>query len=130
MEIPKGVPLRNQGEPLPPDFPYKGQWIHKPRMFLYHPKVQHSLGAPEMTPVVDVDKPDWSFGINAKNLAWDLQVSIEEIFAHNSVRTLFLVTAFDVGPTFGATHAKRYVFQIGNRQTTITIEGGGPSGRA
>ena len=125
MEPPKGVPLRNQGEALPPDFPYEGQWIHKPRVFLFRPSAQQSLGGPEMTSVVND-----AFGINSMQLAFELRINSEEIFEHNRARTLHLVTAEDVPPTMGAAFAKRYVFQVRNRQAVITTEWGGPSGNA
>ena len=125
METLKGVPLRNQGEALPTDFTYEGQWIHKPRMFLYRPSAQRSLVGAEMTPVVND-----AFGINSMHLAFELGLNSEEIFEHNRAHTLYLVTADDVPPTMGAAFAKRYVFQIGDRQAVITTEWGGPSGNA
>ena len=126
----EGIDLAGQGNPLPTDFPYKGQWILEPRIFLYRPENQQSLGRPEMTPVVDPGSPNWSFGINSMQLAWQLHVGSEQIFAHNKAGTLLLVRVDDVPASAGATHAKRYIFQIGDRQAGITIEGGGPSGSA
>jgi len=78
MDPPKGAPVRGQGERLP-DFPYEAQWIHKPRMFLYRPPTQRSLGPLEMIPVVNADKPDWSFGINAMQSPWQLRVGSEDL---------------------------------------------------
>ena len=130
MDPIKGVPLRNQGEPLPPDFPYQGQWIHKPRMFLYRPTNQQSLGGAEITAVVNEGSAEYSFGINAAQLGLELHTDIEAIFKHNAANTLYLVTAEDVAPTMGANLAKRYIFQIGDRQGSMTMEWGGPSGNA
>ena len=31
------IELAGQGEPLPAEFPYRGEWMLKPRMFLYIP---------------------------------------------------------------------------------------------
>jgi hypothetical protein len=126
----KGISLSGQGKSLPPDFPYKGEWLLENRIFLYRPTAQHSLGAPEMTPIIGSGSPDWCFGINSMQLAWALQVGSEDIFAHNRAATLYLVRTDEVAPTRGATEAKRYIFQIGERQTAITIEAGGPSGTA
>jgi hypothetical protein len=126
----KGIPLAGQGKPLSADFPYKGEWILEGRIFLYRPAAQRSLGGPEMTPVVNEGKSNWCFGINSMQLAFALRVDSEKIFLHNRMGTLFLVGADDVGPTAGASHAKRYIFQIGDVQAPIIIEGGGPSGNA
>jgi hypothetical protein len=35
MSIP--LPFK-QGKPLPPDFPYEGQWLMENRIFIYRPK--------------------------------------------------------------------------------------------
>jgi hypothetical protein len=132
MDTLKGMPLKGQGKPLPPDFPYQGEWLLENRIFLYRPAAQTSLGggSPEMTPTLNEGTPDWCFGINSMQLAWTLRVGSEEIFKHNRAGTLFLVRTDDVPPTHGATHAKRYIFQIGDRQAPIIIEAGGLSGSA
>jgi len=130
MNEPKGLPLRGQGTPLPAGFPYEGQWILEGVMFLYRPSAQTSLGGPEMTPAVKYGESSWCFGLNSMQLAFSLRVGSEEIFEHNRNETLFLVRTDDVPPTHGATHAKRYIFQIGDVQAGMTIEAGAPGGNA
>jgi hypothetical protein len=126
------IRLPGQGRALPQGFPYKGEWLVERRIFLHLPENQQALGAatPEITPVHRFSESEWCFGINAMLLAWQLGVGSHEIFAHNRRGTLSLVGVDDPPPTAGATHARRYTFQIGERQTSITLEGGGPSGTA
>ena len=128
MTIPK--PLRGQGEPLPPNFGYDGQWILEGRIFLYRPAAQGVLGALETTAIVSGSGTDWSLGINSMHLAWQLRVGSEEIFEHNRLGTLLLIGFEDVAPSADAGFAKRFTFQIGDRQGDLTIEGGGPNGNA
>jgi hypothetical protein len=126
------IRLPGQGRALPRDFPYKGEWLAERRIFLYVPDAQHSLGAgiQEMTPVHQFNESEWCFGINAMVLAFQLHVGSHEIFAYNRRGTLLLVRVDEPLPTAGATHARRYTFQVDDRQTSITIEGGTPSGAA
>jgi hypothetical protein len=130
MDELKGIPLRGQGTPLPADFPYKGEWLLENRIFLYRPDAQRSLGGAEMTPILNEGTSHWCFGINSMQLGFALRVNSEDIFRHNREHTLFLVRTDDVPPTLGAGHAKRYIFQIGDVQAPLIIEGGGPSGNA
>ena len=130
-EKPKGLPLAGQGKPLPFDFPYKGQWLLEGRVFLYRPENQTSLGGPEMTVILNDNSDDWCLGFNSMQLAFALRVGSEQIFAHNSARTLFLVRTDDVPPPSpSGLKAKRYIFQIEDRQAPVTIELGIPGGRA
>lgn len=126
----RGIPLAGRGKPLPPEFPYKGQWLLENRMFLYRPTEQRSVGGPEMTTTLNEGRPNWCFGLNSMQLAFALRVGSEELFEHNRACTLFLVRTDDVPPIRGASQAKRYIFQIGDRQTVIIVEGVGPSGNA
>jgi hypothetical protein len=128
----KSIRLRGQGRALPKGFPYKGEWLVERRVFLYSPENKHRPGAEELeiTPVHQISESEWCFGINAVVLAWQLSIGSHEIFAHNRRGTLLLVGVDDPPPTAGATHARRYTFQIGERQTSITLEGGRPSGTA
>jgi len=45
------IPLNGQGNPLPPNFRYRGEWILEPRMFLYVPDQSQSTAsnAPRFT---------------------------------------------------------------------------------
>lgn len=126
MTTPK--PLRGQGKPLPPNFGYDDQWILEGRIFLYRPATQQILGGLDVTAIVDGSGSDWSLGINSMQLAWQLGVGSEEIFEHNRLGTLSLVGFEDVPPSVDASFAKRFTFQIGDRQGGLTVEGGGPNG--
>ena len=119
------IQLPGQGRPLPHGFPYKGEWLAERRIFLYVAENQRVVGtaAHEITPVHQLSASEWCFGIDATALAWQLGVGSHEIFAHNRRRTLFLVGVDDPPPTTEATHARRYIFQIGERQASITLEG-------
>lgn len=123
MSLVKRMPLVGQGEPLPREFPYVGQWILRDRIFLYRPKVPQSSGGPEMTLLLR-SEPQWCFGINSVQLAFALGVGSDKIFEHNRNGTLFLVRTDDVPPTRGAIAAKRYVFRIGVCQTEFVVKAG------
>ena len=32
-----GIPVTRQGNPLPAEFGYEGEWLHQPHLFLYRP---------------------------------------------------------------------------------------------
>jgi hypothetical protein len=124
MDSPTPFQLSGQGKPLPKDFPYKGEWLVERRIFLYRPENQYRTGIPEITPVHQLNESEWCFGINSITLSRNLGVGSHEIFAHNRRRTLLLVGVDDA-----AAHERHYTFQIGERQTSITIQGA-PDGSA
>jgi hypothetical protein len=119
-----------QGEPLPANFPYEGEWLLQNRIFLFRPTDRATVDTTEMTTILSYGKPDWCLGINVMQLAYGLGVTAEDVFSHNRKQTLFLVRTDDVPPTRGGTRAKRYIFQIGDRQEAIFIEDGLQAGRA
>jgi hypothetical protein len=55
------IPLKGQGNPLPPNFPYRGEWILEPRMFLYVPDQAQSTAsnAPRFTASLNDNSDDW-----------------------------------------------------------------------
>jgi hypothetical protein len=120
------ISLRGQGNPLPPHCPYKGEWLLENVMFLYQPKDQTALGdgLPEMTAGFRRGDGERCFGINSIQLASALGIDSEQVFEHNRAGTLFLESAFDVAPSHGSAHAKRYVFRIGDKSVGMTIEAG------
>lgn len=65
-------------------------------------------------------------GINAMTLALDLHTGSNKIFEHNKARTLLLIRVDDVAPVKGGGAAKRYIFQVGDAQAAVTVEGFGP----
>jgi hypothetical protein len=83
MISPTAFQLSGQGKPLPKDFPYKGEWLVEPRIFLYRPENPHDTGIPEITPVHQLSESEWCFGINSITLSRNFGVGSHEIFAHN-----------------------------------------------
>lgn len=123
------IPLLGQGKPLPSDFPFSGEWLLENQMFLYRPEVPQRSGESEI--VVLSDEPDNScFGFNSVALACQLGVGRQRIFRHNRKGSLYLVRTLIVPPQFGGNAAKAYIFQIGTRQCSITIERLVDGGRA
>jgi hypothetical protein len=115
--------LVGQGRPLPKDFPYKGEWLVERRIFLYRPDDAPASEETEKHPVHQLNETEWCFGINSITLSRVFGIGSHEILAYNRRRILFLVGVDDVRPTKGATGARRYTFQIDERQGSITIEG-------
>ena len=115
------LPLFGQGKPLPSDCPYTGEWLHENKLFLYQPTNQQTQIA-ELTAGFRRADGEWCLGFNAVTLASELGVGSEEIFAHNRNRTLILEGVGDVPPQMGGTAAKRYIFCIGDRHTSFTVE--------
>jgi hypothetical protein len=122
--------LSGQGRSLPKDFPYQGEWLVERRIFLYRPDDDPMSGTTEKHPVHQLTESEWCFGINSTTLSRMFGVGSHEIFTYNRRRTLLLVGVDDVTPAAGATGARRYTFQIDERQASITIEGGAPDGSA
>ena len=60
------IPLNGQGNPLPPNFPYRGEWILEPRMFLYVPDQAEATAsnAPRFTASLNDNGDDWCFGFD------------------------------------------------------------------
>lgn len=129
MSTLKGIPLEGQGEPLPLHFPYKGQWILEPRMFLYRPTYARAVPGTEMMPIFMGEDGKPVFGVSVTLLSALLLVSEDEVFAHNAARTLYLVTTVDIPDAAGGP-VKRYVFQIGPKQVPIDLRYEAPSGHA
>jgi hypothetical protein len=85
-----------QGNPLPEDFPYKGEWLLEPQLFLYRPDAQHMAGDRELTPVVSAGGQNWSHGINAVQLAFALRVGVDKLLECNRNGTLVFVRSDEV----------------------------------
>jgi len=120
----KGPRLVGQGKSLPANFPYEGEWILEPRIFLFRRNDQRSYGSPEITVTLNERGQNWCFGIDSTQLAQALKIESEAIFEHNRAGTLYIVRVDDVAPSPGATVAKQYIFQVGNNQAPMTIEEG------
>jgi hypothetical protein len=123
--------LSGQGKPLPPNCPYKGEWIMEGLLFLYRPTNVTSLGGAgtELTPEFQLDGRR-CIGFNSFTLAFALGLGSEEIFEANRNGTLILDDVSEAIPTQGATRATRCVFRYRDRTTTMTIEAMGQGGNA
>jgi hypothetical protein len=73
VAIPNSLSLDGQGNPLPEHFPYKGEWLLDPQLFLYRPDANQTAGDRELTPVVSAGGQNWSYGINAVQLAFCIE---------------------------------------------------------
>ena len=92
------IPLNGQGNPLPPNFPYRGEWILEPRMFLYVPDQAESTAsnAPRFTASLNDNRDDWCFGFDSEQLATALNITTDSLFQANRHRKLTLVAAVRV----------------------------------
>jgi hypothetical protein len=123
MADPSSVSLDGQGNPLPEDFTYKGVWLLEPQLFLYRPDVHHTAGDRELTPVVSAGGQNWSYGINAMQLAFALKVGMDKLFECNRNGTLVFVRSDEVATNRGTLPRLRLIFRIDGRQTAIILEG-------
>jgi hypothetical protein len=79
------IELSGQGQPLPPDFPYRGDWMLKPRIFLYiqdEPSVVAPT-VPQFTVSLNTYDEDWSFGFDATVLATAFEMTTEALLTAN-----------------------------------------------
>lgn len=123
MAVPNSLSLDGQGNPLPEHFPYKGEWLLDPQLFLYRPDANQTAGDRELTPVVSAGGQNWSYGINAVQLAFALRVGVDKLFECNRNGTLVFVCSDEVAPNRGTLPALRLIFKIDDRQTAIILEG-------
>jgi hypothetical protein len=114
------VPLIGQGAPLPPDFPYSGEWLLAPRMFLYRPTEGQRVipGKAHFTAEVSPNSEHWSFGFDAVYLADQFGVSVADIFAANATGGLTLEDVAANTPTAEDATVKIYTFGLDNRRAT------------
>jgi hypothetical protein len=118
------VELAGQGEPLPADFPYHGEWMLKPRMFLYVSD-ELTTGAPtvpQFTASVNIGREDWSFGFDATRLASAFDITTEALREANRRGELTLENVLANTPGGeNATH-KIYVFGYKGKTVEMNIE--------
>jgi hypothetical protein len=126
------VPMRNQGTPLPPNFPYKGEWLDVPRIFLYRPEGERprTLGKPQFTVEINPTQDDWSFGFDAEQLAIGFGITVDALFAGNRNGDLTLENVESNTPTGEHATAKRYTFRNGGKTVALIIENPGITGTA
>ena len=104
------IPLVGQGEPLPADCPYTGEWLHKDKLFLYQPSGEQ-LQRLELTASFKRADGEWCLGFNAVILASELGAWNEEIFEHNRTRTLILEVVGPAPPNSEG-RALRFTFSV------------------
>jgi hypothetical protein len=80
---------------------------------------------PDYLKKLPLNEGEWCFSINSATLSRAFGIGSHEIFACNRRRTLLLVGVDDTLSRAGVTDARRYTFQIGEQQASITIEGDG-----
>ena len=118
------IELRGQGNPLPPDFPYQGEWILRSRMFLYMPAKARTVppSVPQFTVSVNIDQDDWSFGFDASHMASALEVTTEEIREANCSGELTLENVWANTPGGEGATKKIYVFGYRGKTVEMAVE--------
>jgi hypothetical protein len=116
------IPLRGQGNPLPVGFPYDGQWILEPRMFLVVSEDDTTTDpTARFTTHISQTDDDWSFGFDAVQLAAALGIEVHEILQANRERRLNLEMIEADTPGGEGFTAKRYTFSVGDKVGSLTI---------
>lgn len=116
------VPLREQGEPLPPDFPYSGQWLDKPRMFIYAPTAEQWGGDLQFTAELYASQENWCFGFDAEQLARLLGTDLASVLEANRDGRLELENVEANTPTGEGATMKRYTFRLGRKTGALIVE--------
>jgi hypothetical protein len=109
-----GIPLRGQGNRLPRDCPYDGEWLLDEISFLYRSTPTLPAADSQLTAGFRRADGEWCVGFDSSVLANGLNVTVDELFAANRARSLKLATVEDVAPARGGAAAKRYVFALSN----------------
>lgn len=115
------IELIGQGEPLPADFPYQGEWMLKPRMFLYVPADPTMVAptVPQFTVSLNTYQDDWSFGFDATRLAAALYVTTEALREANRRGELTLENVLANTP--GGENADLKIYVFGHRGKTVEM---------
>ena len=126
------IELNGQGEPLPPDFPYRGDWILKPRMFLYVPDEPSVVAPtiPQFTVSLNTYDENWSFGFDATSLAAAFGITTETLLRANRRGELTLEDVLVDTPNGENATIKTYVFGHSGKTVQMNIERLKQAGRA
>lgn len=110
-----------QGEPLPPDFAYQGQWLAD-NVFLYANDA-HALrsDAPRFTARARTSDGEIHLGFSVDQVAHVLGVTPEDVLVANRNGTLTASIGERPAPTPSGTQGIRYVFRIGSRVGSLTV---------
>lgn len=118
------IELAGQGEALPADFPYRGEWMLKPRIFLYVPDEPTNVAptVPQFTVSLNTLEDNWSVGFDASHFATAFAITIEALREANQRGELTLenVLANTLGGE-NATH-KIYIFQYKGNTIEMNIK--------
>lgn len=118
------VELNEQGEPLPHDFPYKGDWMLKPRIFLYVPDKPTTVAptVPQITVWLNPLAEDWSLGFDATRIAAAFEATTEAVLIANRRGELTLENVFANTPNGDNATVKIYVLGLGGKTIDMTVE--------
>jgi hypothetical protein len=118
------VELAGQGEPLPTEFPYQGEWMLKHRMFLYIPDEPTTVAptVPQFTVSLNTSEENWSFGFDATRMAVAFDVTTEAVREANRRGELTLETVLASTPDGENADRKIYVFGYRGKTIEMTIE--------
>jgi hypothetical protein len=118
------IDLDGQGEPLPQDFPYKGDWMLKPRIFLYVPDEPTSVApsVPQFTVSLNTLQEDWSFGFDVTHIAAAFETTADAILIANRRGDLTLENVLANTPDGKNATAKIYVIGFDGETIDMTIE--------
>lgn len=116
-------PYPGQGTPLPPNFPYRGQWVAPPLVFLYEDD-QHLIGGvvQRFNVSVPLASGDLAIGFSADQVAGAFDVATTLILSSNADGSLMLLGTRDAKPALGGISAKGYVFSLGGKQRCLVVE--------
>ncbi len=116
------IELNGQGNPLPFGFPYKGEWLLQPRIFLYSlsKEADPPLDKPQFAVEIAIGSPAWSFGFSASAIASQFGVSEDDLFEanRNGQLTLEKVEA----DTPDGVNATLKIYTLGLFEKTARIE--------
>ncbi len=114
--------LPGQGKPLPPDCPFKGQWLLENVLFLYEPDAANGGGgnSPDLSRVFQRADGDWCIGFNSEVIANRLGMAAAHLFDANRSGDM-TITIHDAPGCVGAGGARRYVFAIGEASAGLVL---------
>jgi hypothetical protein len=118
------VELAGQGETLPADFPYRGEWMLKSRIFLYVPDEPTNVAptVPQFTVSLSTLEENWSFGFDASRLAAGFNITTESLREANQRGELTLEDVLANTPGGENATSKIYIFGYKGKIVEMTIE--------
>ena len=114
--------MNGQGKPLPDFMNTNGEWIIENVAFLYHADYSNRSPTTTMTMVAERVDGSHAMGFDSAQLAGAFDIEVEALMQANKNQALIFVGDTDVLPTRGGRKAVAYLFQIGERKASITVE--------